>query len=313
MDVDKTAHDQERMTPPTMNEVSKPEYWVLSLSGGKDSTALALEWLKRHQQDPVTYPLHEVLYCDTGMEFPAMVEHINRLEKIITDAGIKFAKLKSAKSFEYYMIEHRFSFFKPNSKYKNQGYSWPSPQLRWCTSNLKANLLDGYTNRLQKCKKVIKLIGIAADEKHRLERKNNQNPNHRHPLIDWNWSEADCLQYCYDHGFDWGGLYEIFPRVSCWCCPLKSLSELRKLRKHFPDLWAKLLEMEHRTWKTFRADYSVDQLEIRFAFEEKRLAAGLSINNREFFAALRQRLEDAGLPQKKKGLTSSHQGVILCV
>ena len=45
----------------------QPEYWILSLSGGKDSTALGFEWLKRHQQDPVTYPLHEVIYCDTGM------------------------------------------------------------------------------------------------------------------------------------------------------------------------------------------------------------------------------------------------------
>ena len=40
------------------NPPPQPEYWVLSLSGGKDSTALGLEWLKRHQQDPVTYPLH---------------------------------------------------------------------------------------------------------------------------------------------------------------------------------------------------------------------------------------------------------------
>ena len=45
-----------------------PEYWVLSLSGGKDSTALGLEWLGRHKTDPVTYPLDEVIYCDTGME-----------------------------------------------------------------------------------------------------------------------------------------------------------------------------------------------------------------------------------------------------
>ena len=43
------------------NTPPQPEYWVLSLSGGKDSTALGLEWLKRHQQDPVTYPLHEVI------------------------------------------------------------------------------------------------------------------------------------------------------------------------------------------------------------------------------------------------------------
>lgn len=100
-----------------MNEVSKPEYWVLSLSGGKDSTALALEWLKRHQQDPVTYPLHEVLYYDTGMEFPAMVEHINRLEKIFADAGIKFTRLQPKKSFDYWMIEH-WPKFKPTGKYK---------------------------------------------------------------------------------------------------------------------------------------------------------------------------------------------------
>lgn len=42
----------------------KPEYWVLSLSGGKDSTALGLEWLTRHRADPATYPLDEVIYCD---------------------------------------------------------------------------------------------------------------------------------------------------------------------------------------------------------------------------------------------------------
>lgn len=95
---------------------------------------------------------------------------------------------------------------------------------------------------------VIQLIGLAADEEYRLEREHNQNPEHRHPLAEWGWTEADCLKYCYSHGFDWGGLYEIFHRVSCWCCPLQSLEELRNLRKHFPDLWAKLLDMEHRTW-----------------------------------------------------------------
>lgn len=72
-----------------------PEYWVLSLSGGKDSTALGLEWLKRHQQDPITYPLHEVITCDPGMEFPAMYDHLDRLEQIFTDAGIKFTTVKS--------------------------------------------------------------------------------------------------------------------------------------------------------------------------------------------------------------------------
>lgn len=276
-----------------------PEYWVLSLSGGKDSTALGLEWLKRHQQDPITYPLHEVIACDTGMEFPAMYEHLDRLEQIFTDAGIKFTRLKSEKSFEFLMFDH-WPNFRENSKFHNQGFSWPSFQSRWCTTLLKTEIIDGYVKQLRGQYTVIQLIGLAADEKERLQKKNNQQPNHRHPLADWGWTEAYCLHYCYDRGFDWGGLYKIFHRASCWCCPLQSLEELRNLRKHFPDLWERLLDMEHRTWRTFRADYSVDQLEIRFAFEEERLAAGLSINRtRKFMSKLRKRLEEAGFPQNK--------------
>lgn len=279
-----------------MNEINqKPEYWVLSLSGGKDSTALGLEWLARHKADPVTYPLHEVVYCDTWMEFPAMMEHINQLEKIFMDAGIKFTRLKSEKSFEYLMFDH-WPNFRKNGKFHEQGYSWPGPRSRWCTAMLKRDLIDRHLRGIQGKYSVIQLTGLAADERERLQRENNI--NHLHPLAEWGWTEADCLKYCYSHGFDWGGLYEIFHRVSCWCCPLQSLEELRNLRKHFPDLWAKLLDMEHRTWRTFRADYSVDQLEIRFAFEDERLAAGLPINRtREFMTELRKRLAEAK-PQK---------------
>ena len=94
------------------------------------------------------------------------------------------------------------------------------------------------------------------------------------------------------HGFDWGGLYEIFHRVSCWCCPLQTLQELRNLRKHFPDLWNRLLDMEHRTWGTFKDRYTVDQLETRFQFEEERLAQGLPINTREFHRALKEKIKE---------------------
>lgn len=281
------------------NTPPRPEYWVLSLSGGKDSTALGLEWLKRYQKDPVTYPLHEAVYCDTGMEFPAMMEHINRLERIFTDAGIKFTRLKSEKSFEYLMFEHPASR-KDQALQQFAGYSWPDARSRWCTAALKIQVISRYIRMLEKDFTVYEMVGLAADEQKRIEKANNQNPNHRHPLAEWGWTEADCLKYCYDHGFDWGGLYEIFHRASCWCCPLQSLDELRKLRKCFPDLWAKLLDMEHRTWRTFRADYSVDELEIRFQFEDERLAAGLLINRtREFMSALRKRLEEAGFPQNK--------------
>ena len=270
-------------TPP------RPEYWVLSLSGGKDSTALGLEWLGRHKTDPITYPLHEVIYCDTGMEFPQMVEHINRLEIIFRDAGIKFTRLKGEKSFEYLLFEYQPK--RRNTALTNRkGKGWPGPIARWCTGELKQKVVSKYFKELRSRKTVIQLVALAADEEYRLERKNNQDPSHHHPLVEWGWTEADCLNYCYAEGFDWGGLYELFRRPSCWCCPLQPLAELRVLWKNFPDLWERLKDMEHRTWNTFKESYTVDQLEIRFQFEEERLAAGLPINTREFHRALKEKL-----------------------
>src|SRR5699024_10054273 len=121
----------------------------------------------------------------------------------------------------------------------------------------------------------------------------------RHTSSKRDWSSDVCssdLNYCYVRGFDWGGLYKIFRRVSCWCCPLQPISELRKLRKHCPDLWQKLLYMDAHTWQPFRPDYTAQQLETRFALEEERAAQGLPNKGRAFYAALRDRLAEKEAP-----------------
>lgn len=199
-----------------------PEYWVLSLSGGKDSTALGLEWLKRHQQDPVAYPLHEVIYCDVGMEFPAMVEHINRLEQIFIEAGIKFTRLKGEHSFEFLMFDYQSKRINPALKDK-LGWGWPGPRSRWCTQQLKIRVIDKYLDALRIKFNVVRLIGLAADEQYRLNREHNQNPQHCHPLVEWGWTEADCLKYCYQAGFDWGGCMRFFAGFLAGAVPFKAL------------------------------------------------------------------------------------------
>lgn len=268
--------------------MKKPIYYVDSFSGGKDSTAKLLRMIE------LGYRIDEVICCDTYMEFPAMYRHIEKVRKVVEDAGIKFTILKNEKSFEELM------FYKPikrkNERYKGLlGFSWPGPRSRWCTAHLKTQIIDRYLRELRQKYEVIEYIGIAADEGYRLERKHNQNKNHRHPLVEWGWTEKDCLEYCYSLGYDWEGLYELFARVSCWCCPLQPLEELRKLRKHFPELWQKLLDMDRRTYRQFKAEYSVEELEIRFALEEERQAKGLTINGRskEFREALKQRLNES--------------------
>ena len=62
-------------------------------------------------------------------------------------------------------------------------------------------------------------------------------------------------------------MYKKFNRVSCWCCPLKSLKELKILYKEYPEYFKKLKEYEEKTYRKFRADYSIKELGTRFAKE----------------------------------------------
>lgn len=99
------------------------------------------------------------------------------------------------------------------------------------------------------------------------------------------------MQYCYKKGFDWGGLYKLMSRVSCWCCPLKSIPEIRKLYYHFPEKWEQLKEWDNQVDFKFKrfAQMNVLKFETRFKFEEERVEKGKSIKNREFFTKLKER------------------------
>ena len=261
--------------------MEKPTLHVVSLSGGKDSTAMLLRMLEEKM------PVDIILLCDTGMEFPGLYDHIDKLEKYI---GRPITRLKSPYSFDYY-------FFEYTPKRKNPalvgqvGLSWAGPRSRWCTAWLKTRIIGRYLRELEKDYTVIQYVGIAADEQNRIH-------DFRYPLVDWKMTEEDCLAYCKERGFDWDGLYDIFHRVSCWCCPLQSYDELRKLRKHFPELWERIRYMDKNTWRTIKPDYSIEQLEIRFAFEDECLAKGLPIKGKAFFDALRERLNVSENSQK---------------
>ena len=225
-------------------------------------------------------PVDIVVFVDTGLEFPQMYEHIDTLEQY---TGLQFVRLKAPQTFEYLFYEYSPPRKNPALEGK-VGLSWAGPQNRWCTARLKTRIIDRYVRDVRQDCEIVHHIGIAADEPKRIREKH-------YPLVEWGMTEADCLAYCKERGFTWGGLYDIFHRVSCWCCPLQSIGELRKLRKHFPELWQKLLYMDAHTWRNFRADYSAQQLEWRFNFEEAQIAAGLPIRGRAFHYALRDRLE----------------------
>ncbi|MBM6731829.1 phosphoadenosine phosphosulfate reductase family protein [Megasphaera stantonii] len=224
---------------------------IVQFSGGKDSTCMLLMMLERGMQ------IDDIIFCDTTMEFPAMYEHIDKVEKYI---GRPITRLKPPHDFIYYFAQY------PKKRGKNKGklgYGWPRMWARWCTRLFKIDLTAKYL----RCGSEYKLyIGIARDEPKRPEKRMK---NVIHPLYDWGITESMALQYCYNHGFDWSGLYEQFRRVSCWCCPLQPLNELRELRKFHPELWRKLLKMDDMVEHKFKPDWSVRHLEQRFAMEDR--------------------------------------------
>ena len=274
--------------------MTKPQYHVASFSGGKDSTAMVLHMIERGDH------LDEVLCCDTTMEFPAMYRHIEKVKKVVEAAGIKFTMLRAEHDFEYYLTEYEVVNRKPTSHiYGVPGYGWAGHLSRWCTATMKTQLISNYLSALQENYEVIQYVGIAADEDYRIERDQNQDPSHRHPLRDWGWVEDTALQYCYNRGYDWEGLYDLKrnpktgkARVSCGCCPLQSYDDLRILRKNFPELWSRLLDIDSRQPKSFQHGYSVADFDKRFALEDALTEAGESLTNRAFHTDLKRLLAD---------------------
>lgn len=57
--------------------------------------------------------------------------------------------------------------------------------------------------------------------------------------------------------------------------------------------------MDKKVKNDFRKDYSLDQLEIRFAFEDELESKGINLPKKEFLRQLYERLEAAGRPKKK--------------
>jgi 3'-phosphoadenosine 5'-phosphosulfate sulfotransferase (PAPS reductase)/FAD synthetase len=229
------------------------EKHIVSFSGGKDSTAMLLKMIETEMK------IDEIIFLDTGVEFPQMYEHIEKVKKY---TGRDITILKADNSYEFMM----FDYVKTKGKNKGQkGYSWADFRNRWCTQYLKKSVIKRYLKKYQDFE-IIEYHGIAIDEEKRLQK--NKDKNIKYPLADWKMTEKDALQYCYDKGFDWGGLYTKFDRVSCWCCPLKSLKELIVLYRDFPELWERLKEWDNKTYRKFRADYSVQELEEKFKKEE---------------------------------------------
>jgi 3'-phosphoadenosine 5'-phosphosulfate sulfotransferase (PAPS reductase)/FAD synthetase len=116
--------------------MNKPTRHILSLSGGKDSTALAL-----YMRDRVADM--EYVFCDTDKELRETYEYLNQVEAFL---GKKIVRLNAKAGFDHWLDVF--------------GGYLPSANMRWCTKLLKLKPFEAYVGD----DPVISYVGIRADE-----------------------------------------------------------------------------------------------------------------------------------------------------
>ena len=163
-------------------------------------------------------PIHSVLYFDTEREFPEIREH---MKKVIDNTGIDVQVVRHWVGFDF--LEKRYGV-----AHKSGG---------WCAA-AKRDCCNKYLRLMLKDDpEIIECIGFSVDEKKRAAKINKKWPV-RFPLIEWKVTEEMALQYCYDKGYDFGGIYEWMPskRVSCYDCPKQSKADFEAIRENHPEL-----------------------------------------------------------------------------
>ena len=220
--------------------MSEKKKYIASVSFGKDSLRMLFHILDNG------LPLDEVVFYDTGMEFQAIYDTRDNIIPLLEVHGIKYTELRPSVSFYTKMFDIDVHC-RDGSTHK--GYSWCGGVCRWGTSDklaaLKRYIGDNYD-----------YVGIAADETERIEKEKRD--NRILVLVDAGITEQQALEDCYNRGYYWEEngvrLYDIFDRVSCWCCSNKNNRELLGMYHHLPHYFSRLKRMQERNRLPFRGE-----------------------------------------------------------
>lgn len=266
--------------------------YLISLSGGKDSTALVHVFMNQLLKSGNLQDLHGIVVFDGGWDFPQIKDHIEKIKinvelfmnahKVMNDFGnphkVIWYDVSPPKPFEYIMCETPVKNRETNKIYKH-GRGWPGGKnFRWCTqykisaikkaaTKAKRFFREYYTEDMRETFEIVHVIGIAADEAHRATTEHGN----IYPLIEEGINEADALSMCKQLGYDFGGLYDHFSRIGCYCCPYQSMKELRALRLHFPELYKDMLRMDIKQRSPFKGFKKLLDIEFGFKKEKKAL------------------------------------------
>lgn len=197
---------------------------IVALSGGKDSTAMAL---RLAETKPDTE--FEFICTPTGDELPEMFDHWKLLTRLL-GRPLTFITHKSM-----------------DGEIKRQK-CLPNSRMRWCTRELK---LKPYHQFMAAAIPCVSYVGIRADEDIR------EGVDHeaavdgvvsRYPLVEWGWGINEVLVYLHEIGV------RVPDRTDCGRCFWQTLGEWWRLWRDHPDRFQKYVESEQEMGYTYRND-----------------------------------------------------------
>ena len=187
---------------------------VLALSGGKDSTALALAMKEREPDVSMTY-----VYTPTGDELPDMVEHWQNLECLLGSSVVN--------------VSDGFTL----RELVRDSHMLPNFRARYCTRIIKIQRFEYWLNANLPA---VVYIGLRADEEDREGGRFDciDGCSVRFPLREWGWGITEVRGYLANRGV------QIPRRTDCARCFYQTLSEWWTLWRDHPDIWADAVEDE---------------------------------------------------------------------
>ena len=204
---------------------------ICGISGGKDSSALAV-----HLRDNV--PDMEYFFCDTGAELPETYEYLTRLEVIL---GKPIVRLNAQRGFD-----HWFEVFRG---------TLPSPQMRWCTKNMKIKPIEAWVGEAP----ALSYVAIRADESNRKGYVSTKpNIRTRFPFIEDGIDRDGVTRILEDAGIGLPNYYEWRTRSGCYFCFYQRKAEWIGLAERHPELFERAVAIEQKVLRDAGLDGDAD-------------------------------------------------------
>ena len=192
---------------------------ICGISGGKDSSALAV-----YMRDKV--PGMEYFFCDTGAELPETYEYLTRLEVIL---GKSIVRLNAQRGFD-----HWFEVFRG---------ALPSPQMRWCTKNMKIKPIEAWIGDAP----ALSYVAIRADESNRKGYISTKpNIRTRFPFIKDGIDRDGVTRILEEAGIGLPIYYEWRTRSGCYFCFYQRKAEWVGLAERHPELFERAVAIERK-------------------------------------------------------------------